>query len=288
MNKPAKTTPLREKFKRDLIIRGRSKSTCEGYVQQVRSLANYYHRSPDKLTNDEVQDYLLYLIADRKLAFSTCNQAVCSFNFLYHKTLGLNKHQFHLPMSKTSKKLPQVFSQEETITFLDAAPNIRAKAMVMLGYGAGLRISEVAHLKVDDINKARMIIEVRDGKGGYDRYVDLSEKLRQTLRQYWCVFRPKVWLFPGQIPGQPLSASGVRYNFNATLERSGIKKSVTFHSLRHSFATHLLEMGKDIRTIQRLLGHHSISSTFVYLHVAKEGVLKSNSPLDLLDWSDKD
>ena len=213
---------------------------------------------------------------------------MCSFNFFYHKTLGLTEHQFLLPMAKKPKKLPQVFGQEEIITFLEAASNRKARAMLMLGYGAGLRVSEVAKLKLSDINRARMIIEVRGGKGGVDRYVDLSESLRQTLLRYWDAYRPTDWMFPRKMEAAPVTTDGVRYHFQATLKRSGIKKAVTFHSLRHSYATHLLEMGKDPRTIQRLLGHRSISSTYTYLHIARGGILKTNSPLDLLDWPGKD
>lgn len=280
-------TKLRQKMIRDLRIRGRSPKTEEGYVRTVSDLAKYYHRSPDLLNLSEVQDYLYYLIEGRKLALSTVTVAGHALRFFYHVTLGREKVEFDIPIAKKPQQLPIILNQKEILTLFRAASNLKHKTLLMTVYGAGLRVSEVAHLKVGDIDSGQMALWVRKGKGGKDRGVPLGKRLLKALRHYWVVYKPRPWLFPrSKDLGKPLTCAGAQYMFYAALRHSGIQKKCSIHSLRHSYATHLLEAGKDIRTIQKLLGHKSLSSTMIYIHLAIGTLLATDSPLDLLDFDE--
>ena len=281
-------TKLRQQMIRDLRIRGRSRRTEEGYVRTVSDLAKYYRRSPDSLTTSEVQNYLYYLIENRNLAISSVTVAGHALRFFYHVTLGREKVEFDIPIAKKPKQLPQILSQKEILPLFEAASNLKHKALLMTVYGAGLRVSEVVHLKISDIDSGQMALWVRNGKGGKDRGVPLSKRLLKTLRHYWVVYKPRTWLFPySKDWRQPLTRSGAQYMFYATLKRSGIQKKCSIHTLRHAYATHLLEAGKDIRTIQKLMGHKSLSSTMIYIHLAIGTLLATDSPLDLLDFDEK-
>ena len=275
-------TPLRQKMTRDLTVRGRSESTIRSYTRTISDLAKFYHRSPEGLSADEIQEFLYHLIRDRDYSANSVNQAAFALKFLYHTTLRRSRVNFIIPSSKKLKTLPAIFSRSEIEVLFENAKNLRDRILLMTAYSAGLRISEIVSLRIVDIDSSRMTIHVRKGKGGKDRMAVLANKLLDPLREYWKAYRPKDWLFPSRIyPARHLSGNAAREMFNKTQQRSGILKECCFHSLRHSFATHLLEAGKDLREIQRLLGHRSILSTLIYIHLAQGTLLKLDSPLDL-------
>jgi len=276
-------TPLRQKMIRDLTIRGRSPKTIEQYVRYVENLSRFYHRCPSELSMDEVQEYLFHLASDRKYASASLNVAGHALRFFYYKTLGRHPGRFEIPVSKKADKLPVVLSREATESLLEASENLRDKTLLMSAYGAGLRVSEVTHLKVSDIDSTRMTLHVKAGKGAKDRVLGLPVRLLVVLKEYWKVYQPDSWLFPSPIKvSDPLTTNTARLVFHRAMKRAGIRKQgCRFHTLRHSFATHLLEAGKDLREIQRLLGHRHISSTFIYLHISSGKMLSLDSPLDL-------
>jgi site-specific recombinase XerD len=273
----------RERFERDLQIRGFSPNTINQYVYCVRNLVKYFMRPPDELTVDDINNYQLHLTKERKVAWATFNVYVFALRFFFIETLKRDWKLTFIPYQKTGRKLPEVLSGKELSALFKAVSNIKHRAILMTTYSAGLRVSEVLHLKISDLDSERKVIRVAEGKGRKDRYVPLSEALLPVLREYWRSARPIQWLFPGQDPKLPLTRSSVEQVFNKAKKRVGISKNVTVHSLRHSFATHLLEKGTDIRTIQKLLGHRSLSSTQVYTHVAENYVNHAGSPLDTLD-----
>ena len=275
-------TPLRHKMIRDLTIRGRAEATIREYTRLVEKLAEYYRRSPDQISSEQVQDYLFYLATERGYAEKSINVVVSALRFFYHVTLRRASTSFVIPATKEPKKLPVVFSREEIEQLFSATTNLRDLALLMVAYSNGLRISEAVSLRIADIDSSRMAIHIHAGKGLKDRMGGLSVRLQQTLREYWLAYRPNVWLFPSRMyPGRHLTAATARQIFHRTRIRAGINKPARFHTLRHSCATHLLEAGKDIREIQRLLGHESLSSTFVYIHIAQGVLFQFDSPLDL-------
>lgn len=273
---------LRTRMERDMVLRGLAVRTRESYLAAVAGLARYAGKRPDRLTDREVQAYLLYLIQERHLAWSSCNVAAQALRFFYHTTLGHAHTRFTIPAPKQPSKLPAILSREDVSRLLTAATYPKHRALLMTRYGAGLRVSEVVHLQVVDLDGDRHAIHVRHGKGGKDRYTLLSERLLAELRAYWRQDRPRPWLFPtrdGRRPMHPGTAQKIYYTVKA---RAQITKQGGIHALRHAFATHLLETGTDLRTIQELLGHHQISTTMRYLHLAQKQVLGQRSPLDLL------
>lgn len=274
---------FRERFERDLQIRGYADNTVNQYVYCVRNLVRHFMRPPDKLTIDDINDFQLHLTKERKVAWSTFNLYVFAVRIFFLQTLKKDWDIKAIPYQKTGRKLPEIFSGSELSALFKAVANIKHRAILMATYSAGLRVSEVVHLQVSDIDSERMVVRVEQGKGRKDRYVPLSEALLPVLRQYWKAARPADWLFPGQYPDKPLTRSSVERFFKKAKKNAGITKSVTVHSLRHSFATHMLEKGTDIRTIQQLLGHRCLSSTQIYTHVAKNYVNQAGSPLDSLD-----
>jgi integrase/recombinase XerD len=233
---------------------------------------------------------LLHLHHDRNLAASIYNQALCALKFLYRITLRKNWELDGLARTRRQTKLPVVLSFDEVTRFFQAITSLRHRAILMTAYAVGLRISEVLGLRADDIDSQRMVIRLRQAKGSKDRYVMLSPRLLILLREYWKadrrrkVSQPIPWLFPGNVPGQPLSNKPVYEACQAACLAAGLDKHVTVHTLRHSFATHLLEAGTDLRTIQLLLGHRSLNTTARYLHVATAAMQSTRSPLDRLDW----
>jgi site-specific recombinase XerD len=237
-------------------------------------------RAPDQLTAEDVKQYQLFLTKDRRLAWSTFNVHVCAIRFFYRHVLRVAWNVEHIPYQRTGRRLPVVLSGEEVIALLNAAMNLKDRAILMTLYAAGLRVGEAVHLRLEDIDSKRGMIRVDQGKGRKDRYVMLSEPLLETLRGYWREKRPAPWLFPGQDPSRPLNRASVESLFAQAKEKAGIRKRVSPHSLRHSFATHLLERGVNIRVIQRLLGHRSLQSTEIYTHVAETYVRDTKSPLD--------
>jgi integrase/recombinase XerD len=278
---------LRKQMEADMVLRGMSERTRESYVAAVAGLAKYYGRSPDQVSEAEVQRYLLHLIEERRLAWSSCNVAVSGLRFLYHTTLKRREAQFDIPRARAPQKLPQILSREEIARLIELTLNPKHRAILMSAYGAGLRVSELCHLKVGDIDSARMTIRVEQGKGAKDRYTLLSPRLLRELRRYWVGQRPKEWLFSAtRDVNQPISTTTAQKIFYAAKRRAGIGKDCGIHGLRHAFATHLLEAGVDIHTIQRLMGHGYISSTLRYFHLADKHLAATASPLDLLDRPD--
>jgi site-specific recombinase XerD len=265
---------------RELRIRGLTENTRKSYLGTMRGLIRYFMRPPDQLTAEDIKRYQLFLAQERRVTWSTFNLRVCAIRFFYRHVLPVPWEVEQIPYQRTGKRLPVVLSGQEVIALLEAATNLKHRAILMTLYAAGLRASESVHLRPADIDSQRMMIRVAQGKARKDRYVMLSVKLLETLRRYWRQQRPRTWLFPGQDPGAPLTRGSVDHFFAAVKQRAGIRKPVSPHSLRHSFATHLLERGVNIRVIQRLLGHRSLRSTEIYTHVAQSYVRDTKSPLD--------
>jgi integrase/recombinase XerD len=278
-------TPLRQRMIEDMRLRNLSARTQETYVEQTAKFAKYFNKSPELLGLEHIRAYQVYLVEEKKVSWSTFNLAVCSIRFLYRVTLGKDWVIKHIPFQRKEKKLPVVLSLQEVAQFFDSITSLKHKVILMTAYSAGLRTSEVAALKVGDIDSKRMLIHVRKGKGHKDRYVMLSDNLLILLREYWKKVRPYDWLFPGSSLDQPISIDSVQRVCKKAAIASGLKKNVTLRALRHSFATHLLESGTDIRTIQRLLGHNSLSTTAIYTHVSAKTIRSTRSPLDLLQSS---
>jgi site-specific recombinase XerD len=276
-------TQLRQRMLEELQRRNYATGTIRLYLQHVAAFAQHFRRSPDQLDAEHIRQYQLFLIQEKKLAWSSYNQIVCALRFFYAKTL---KREFLLPdipFPRKAQQLPLILSQEEVARILTAPERLKSRALLMTIYAAGLRRSEVAGLRVRDIDSARMTITVHQGKGQRDRVVMLSPVLLETLRQYWRSQKPKQWLFPGRNPNQPISGNDIFMVFQHAVRCAGITKRVCPHSLRHSFATHLLESGTDLRTIQILLGHRSLKTTSRYLHVSQQHVRATASPLDSLN-----
>lgn len=275
-------TPLRQRMLEDMGIRNLAENTQLSYLQQVSAFANHFHRSPELLGPEQVHEYQVYLVEDRKLAPSSIGIAVSALRFLYKVTLKQNWAPDDIPMPKRPFRLPVILSPEEVMCFLESVHSRKHRAILMTAYAAGLRVSEATQLKVTDIDSQRMVIRVDQGKGRKDRYVMLSPRLLEELRSYWKTARPKSWLFAGDIPGQPITTGAVEQACHKAHRAAGIAKPITPHSLRHAFATHLLELGTDVRRIQLLLGHRSLATTSRYLKVATSTVCATVSPLDLL------
>jgi integrase/recombinase XerD len=277
---------LRTKMDNDMVLRGMAVRTREAYLDAVRGLARFYRRSPDEISEPEVQSYLLHLLKERGLSSSTCNIVANGLKFFYRVSLGRSEAEFCLPSPRQPSRLPEILSREEIKRLFEATSNLKHRALLMATYSAGLRVSEVAHLRVSDIDSARMALRVEQAKGAKDRYTLLSKRLLTELRRYWVAYRPKDWLFPlrdGEHPIDPRSAQKIYYHAK---RRAGITKRCGIHGLRHAFATHLLESGVDLHTIQRLLGHGHLSTTLRYFHLARPHLTATASPLDLLEIPD--
>jgi len=277
---------LRKQMDGDLVVRGMSVRTREAYLGAVAGLAKYYGRRPDRIREQEVQNYLLHLIEERKLAWSSCNIVAQGLKFFYRVTLKRPEAQFAIPRARQPQRLPQILSREEVSALIEKTLNPKHRAILMTAYGAGLRLNEICHLRLTDIDSARMTIRVEQGKGAKDRYTLLSPRLLAELRRYWVLYRPKQWLFTRKNPARPIGEETVHRVYHAAKARAGIVKEGGIHSLRHAFATHLLEAGVDIHTIQRLLGHGHISTALRYFHLTRKHLAKTPSPLELLQSSD--
>ena len=275
-------TPLRQRMLEDMAIRNLADNTQSSYIQQIISYAKYFHRAPEDLGPEDIRIYQLHLTQTRKLSTSSVSVATGALRFLYKVTLKRTWAIDEIPMPKRPFRLPVILSPEEVMHFLDSINNLKHRAILMTAYAAGLRVSEATHLKATDIDSQRMMLRVDQGKGRKDRFVMLSPRLLDELRAYWKAVHPTLWLFPGDRPGQPITRSAVEQACQRALLASGISKPITPHSLRHAFATHLLESGADLRTIQLLLGHRSLATTSRYLKVATTTVCATISPLDLL------
>jgi site-specific recombinase XerD len=267
----------------DMQIRNFAENTQKSYLEQVSRFARHFNRSPEGLGPVNIRDYQLFLTKEKKLASGSIHIATSALRFLYTVTLKRPWDVAEvLPFPKTTQKLPVILSQEEVTHLLSCVPRRKGRTILTVCYAAGLRISEAIALKPTDIDSKRMTIRVDQGKGNKDRYVMLSEQLLKILREWYRHARPTTWMFPGVIPGSHITRNGVEDACELGLERSGIKKPVTPHSFRHAFACHLLEYGTDLRTIQLLLGHRSLSTTARYLRMATSKVCATRSPLDLL------
>jgi integrase/recombinase XerD len=274
-------SPLRQRLIDDMTARRFSEDTKRDYVRNVRKFAAFLDRSPDTATSEDLRRFQLHL-AQQQVSPSTINAAIAALRFFF--TVTLEKPDLIRPLRIVNepRKAPVVLSQEEAARLLQAAPGLKYKAALSVAYGAGLRVSEVAHLKVSDIDSGRMTLRVEQGKGQRDRYVMLSPQLLQLLREWWKAARPPVWLFPGQNPINPVTERQINRAVTAAKDLAGISKRVSPHTLRHSFATHLLEQGVDIRVIQVLLGHAKLETTALYTRVAVNTVRDIKSPLERL------
>lgn len=275
-------TPLRERMLHDMEIRNFSRNTQLSYLQQVSSFAKYFQRSPEALGPDEIHAYQVYITTERKLTPGSLSIIAAALRFLYKVTLKRDWVETEIPRPKTPFKLPVILSRDEVAHFLESIGSLKHRTILTTAYAAGLRISEVTRLKITDIDSQRMMLRVEQGKGQKDRYVMLSPQLLEVLRVYWKATRPTKWLFPGDPPSQPISRYAVEQACQKAHRISRIKKPITPHSLRHGFATHLLESGTDVRRIQLLMGHRSLATTARYLKVATTTVCATTSPFDLL------
>ena len=275
-------TPLRRRMIEDLQIRHFAPSTQKNYLSLVTRFARHYGRSPEQLGLKEVRAYLFYLVNEAKVSYNVLCGHVSALRFLYKVTLNRSWDLDRIPYPHREKHLPVAPTREEILRFLGCIRNLKHRAALMTCYAAGLRVSEVVHLKVSDIDSTQMILHVRQGKGRKDRIVPLSKTLLEFLRVYWKALQPRDWLFPGR-SGRPLHIRALQHACLRARRKSGLKQKVTVHSLRHSFATHLLDHGTNLRTIQLLLGHSSLRSTAIYTHVSTKELLSVPSPLDPTD-----
>jgi len=283
-------THLRKMMLEELQRRNYAKSTVEAYTSALRDFAKYFHKPPDQLGPEHIRQFQLHLLRDRKLAASTVKQRMAAVQFFFVRTLKRAYLREDFPYPKVPRRLPEILSQEEVARLIDSASNLSHRAILMTLYSTGMRRSELVRLKVGDVDSRRMVIHVRQGKGSKDRDVPLSQKLLETLREYWRWIKPKTYLFPGQ-PGKrgsdvPLTAKAVWHACHGAVRRAGIQKRISPHSLRHSYATHLLESGADLHTIQLLLGHADMRHMTVYLHLSERHLHAVANPLDGLPVSD--
>jgi integrase/recombinase XerD len=276
---------LRDRMIEEMKLRNFSAATQKSYLYTVTRLAKYYRRPPDQLDREEIRSFLVHLTTERKLSPNTMNGFICGLRFFYNETLGWDETKLFIPPRKKSSSLPEVFSPSEVVRLIDAARGLKQRVLLMTAYSAGLRVGELVKLKIIDIDAARMTIRVKQGKGGKDRYAILSHNLLTELRTYWKRYRPSIWLFPNRAKNGPLSRNEAWHIFNQAKRRAGIKKGRGIHTLRACFATHLLEAGVDLRSIQFLLGHSSILSTQRYLRLQPQNMGSTVSPLDMLQRS---
>jgi site-specific recombinase XerD len=280
MTKPI--SPLRQRMIDDMKIRNMSPNTQNIYIFAVARFSAYHRRSPDQLGLEDIRDYHLHLVS-RNLKPTTINPIMGALRFFYGKTLGQKDIVDEIPYARRADSLPAVLSREEVERLLKTVRNLKMRTAFITIYAAGLRVSELVALTSRDIDSTRMVIAIRHGKGGKDRYVMLSEQLLGILRDYWKRTRPTHWLFPGPDPLQPVTTRSLQRVFHDAAEAAGLDKNVTVHTLRHSFATHLLEQKVDIRVIQGLLGHRNINSTTRYTRVAVDTIRQIQSPLEQLN-----
>ena len=277
-------TSLRRRMIEDLRVRNYSSGTQKCYISMVARFAAHFGKPPDLLGLEDIRTYQVHLVDKLKVSWTVFNQTVCALRFFYRVTLRRDWVIKHIPFPKQQKRLPVVLAQDEVLRLFAAIPNIKHRAILMTAYAGGLRVSEVARLKTLDIDSHRMTIRIQQAKGRKDRFVPLSSVLLDLLRRYWRATRPAAteYLFPGAAPGTPITVSSIHHVCKTARKAAGILKTVTVHTLRHSFATHLLEAGTNIRVIQVLLGHTSLRTTAIYTHVSSQTIRATRSPLDLL------
>jgi site-specific recombinase XerD len=278
-------TQLRQKMIRAMELKNLCNHTQRAYLSAVTGLANHYQQSPDKLTKEMIEDYLLYLKNDKDRAPNSCAGVLTGLRFFY-KNVMAQQVPIEYRARKKVRKLPSVLDQKDIWKIINAPQNLKHRLMLMTTYSAGLRASEMIALKPEHIESKKMLIKVENGKGGKDRYTLLSSRLLKQLRHYYKTCRPQTYLFASSYKhkkAKPLSYEAVRCIYEKARKKAGVKKGEGIHTLRHSFATHLLEAGYDIRKIQVLMGHARLSTTMIYLHVSRKTLSKIPSPLDLID-----
>lgn len=272
---------LYDQMKMDLELKNFSPKTVSCYLHWMVQFVRHYDRSPVDMGEEEIRNYLYHLIKVKKVSQSSINQAYSAMKFFYTTTLEREWNPVRIPRVKNGKRLPIVLSMEEVERLLGCIDNLKHLAILTTIYSGGLRVGEATRLKAPDLDSERMTIRVEGGKGNKDRYTLLADHTLELLRTYWKAYRPDDWLFPGANPEEPISPASIRMVFKRTLQKAGIGKKATVHTLRHSFATHLLESGTDLYYIQRLLGHTTANTTSVYLHITGKDLARVRSPIDL-------
>lgn len=278
-------TALRQQMTDDMVLRGLSAGTQKAYLRVVTRLAAYYGRSPDRISEREIQTYLLHLYREKGFRHSTCNVAVAGLRFFYHVTLRRPSTGFVIPAAREPSQLPEILTREELTRLFSRTIRPNHRTLLLTAYAAGLRVSEVVALQLSDIDAERGVLRVRQGKGARDRTTLLSPRLLEALRAYWRQERPEPWLFPSRDRRGHLCAGAAKHLYAKAKQRAGIEKAGGLHTLRHTFATRLLEAGVNLHTLQRLLGHKSLRSTTRYLHLiapAQEAARIVPEPLDFL------
>jgi integrase/recombinase XerD len=270
-------------MKENMILKGFSLNTQKTYLRQLRAFEVFTAKPLETIAEQEVREYLLYLIKTKNASHSSVGIAYSALKFFFDFVLRQELVMKHIPRSKKPKRLPVILSQDEIQRIFQATDNIKHKAILMTIYGGGLRVSEAANLLLSDIDSRKMQIRIREGKGNVERLTLLSEANLKILRQYWLAYRPNHWLFPGFPTDKPIDRTSIFHIFNNSAAKVGFKHSLPIHSLRHSFATHLLENGVNLLVIQKFLGHAHITTTCRYLHLISPGILQVKSPLDYLD-----
>jgi len=277
----AEMSPLRRRMIEDMTIRNLSPATQRSYIHAVSRFSQYFGHSPDRLGLEDVRAYQVHL-ASKGVAWGSLNQVVCALRFFYGVTLGEATIPERIAYAREPRKLPTVLSADEVVRFLESVSSLKARVALTTAYAAGLRVSEVVALKVRDIDSRRMVLRIEHGKGDKERYAILSQTLLGILRAYWRLARPSLYLFPGRTPDRPVEANVLYAACRSAAAAAGLSKRVSVHVLRHSFATHLLEQGANIRVIQVLLGHENLSTTARYTRVSTEVIAGTASPLDKL------
>ncbi len=267
----------------ELQLRNYSPKTIKSYIASISSLSRYYNQPPDQLTREQIKDYLVHCMEDKGVSVSFINQLISAMKILYEDVLQKPWEVIKIKRPRRNKQLPIVMSQEEIKLLINSIRNIKHKIIIMIAYSTGMRLNEIRHLKPEDIDSGRGQIKVCNGKGNKERYTLLSPKVLAMLRLYYKLYRPQKYLFEGYNPGKPLHYRTIQTVFNQLVNKAGIKRKVVFHSLRHSFATHMLEAGVNLKLIQKILGHSSIKTTSIYLHTAKIDPSRLNSPIDDMD-----
>jgi integrase/recombinase XerD len=275
-------TALRQRMLEDLQLRNYSPATITCSLRCVADFAQHFHTAPDHLGPEHIRTYQLFLVREKHASWSAVTQTVCALRFFYRITLGQTGMIEYIPQPKRPKTLPTILSQAEVAALLQAPRRLKTRAILTTLYAAGLRVSELCHLQVKDVESARMVLRIRQGKGQQDRCVMLSPKLLPLLRQYWQQYRPSLWLFPGLDPTRRLDRRNVYAVCREAGRKAQLPQVIHPHLLRHAFATHLLEAGVDLRRIQLLLGHQNLRTTSRYLHVTPQALSRIPSPLDTL------
>jgi integrase/recombinase XerD len=271
---------LKKKFENYLIVQRKAPKTQQAYLSFVKGIANYFNRSPDQLTSEQIQDYLAHLITERKLSWKTCNVAFCALQCFYVRFLKRGTLEVNIPPRPRQRKLPKIFSKAEVANLMENAKDLRHRALLMMVYGSGLRVSEVVKLKSEHIDSERMLVRVEQSKGRKDRYTLLSHKALEVLRIYFKYYKPTTYLFVGQEKSKPMPIATAQRMYTYAKQKAGLTTGQGIHTLRHCFATHLLMHGVDIQLIKEFLGHNQLETTLVYLHMVPDRIAKVKSPLD--------